>query len=109
MQNDKSDFQTYNDGICHFHEIDEDGRPEKEVERLRYQERTVGVRRYYEAMTAKMQIDRLIRVPFREDITTGHYAVIAGQTYKIQQVQTIADCRPKSMDISLQKIRQRRR
>ena len=52
MQNDKSDFQTYNDGICHFHEIDEDGRPEKEVERLRYQERTVGVRRYYEAMTA---------------------------------------------------------
>ncbi|WP_248835935.1 hypothetical protein [Hominisplanchenecus faecis] len=63
----------------------------------------------YEAMTAKMQIDRLIRVPFREDITTGHYAVIAGQTYKILQVQTIADCRPKSMDISMQKIRQRGR
>ena len=54
MQNGKVTFETFNDGICRFHMIDEDGNAGAVKASLRMQERTVGVVRYMEAMTAKL-------------------------------------------------------
>lgn len=89
-------------------EIDDDGNAGKEKENLRYQDRTVGVKRYYEAMTAKVQVDRLIRVPYRPWLTSEYLAVIEGEVYEIGQVQKIFDSMPKCSDISLHLTRQRR-
>ena len=108
MQGSRDTFETFNDGICSFRMIDEEGNAGKEREHLRFQERTVGVKRYYEAMTAKAQIDRLIRVPFRPWITTEYLAVIQGQVYEIRQAQAIPDTHPKTNDVSLHLERQRR-
>ena len=107
-QNSKDTFETFNDGICSFHLIDDDGNAGTQKECLRYQERTVGVQRYYEAMTAKIQIDRLIRVPFRPWMTPEYLAVINGEVYEIKQVQTVPDTRPKTNNVSLHIARQRR-
>lgn len=108
MQGSRVIFETFNDGLCSLREIDDDGNPGIEKECLRYQERTVGVKRHYEAMTAKVQVDRLIRVPFRPWLTSEYLAVIGGETYEVGQVQMIPDTWPKCNDISLQLIRQRR-
>lgn len=101
-------FETFNDGICSIREIDEDGNAGAEAGKLRYQERTVGIKRYYEAMTVKVQVDRLIRVQFQPWLTTEYLAVINGLVYEIKQVQTIPDSLPKTNDISLHLSRKRR-
>lgn len=101
-------FQTFNEGACSLRLIDDEGNAGTEKERLRFQERTVGAKRYYEAMTAKVQIDRLIRVPFRPWLTTEYLAVLEGQVYEIKQAQFIPDANPKSYDLSLHLARQRR-
>lgn len=108
MQGSRVIFETFNDGLCSLCIMDDDGNPGMERERLRYQERIVGVRRYYEAMTAKVQVDRLIRVPFRDWLTSEYLVVIGGEVYEIGQVQVIPDSLPKCNDLSLRLIRQRR-
>ncbi len=108
MPGDRVTFETFGDGICSIREIDDDGNAGTELERLRYQERTVGIRRYYEAMTNKVQIDRLVRVQYRPWLTTEFLAVISGQVYEIEQVQVIPDACPKSCDLSLHLARKRR-
>lgn len=107
-QNSKVTFETFNDGICRFHLIDEDGNAGTVKASLRMQERTVGVVRYIEAMTAKLQIDRLVRVPYQEWLSTEYLAVIDGQVYEIVQAQTIKNTLPKCNDVSLHLARQRR-
>ena len=58
-------FEKFNDGIVAIYEIDDDGNAGTQKEKLRFSEKTVGYNRYYEAMTAKVQIDKLLRVPCR--------------------------------------------
>lgn len=108
MQNSKVTFETFNDDICQFHLIDEDGNAGTVKAALRMQERTVGVVRYMEAMTAKLQIDRLVRVPYQDWLSTEYLAVIDGQVYEIAQVQTIKNTLPKCNDVSLHLARKRR-
>lgn len=107
LPKDKS-FEAYKDGICTLCRIDDEGNAGDERERLRYGERTVGIKRYWEAMTHKVKVDRLIRVQFREWLTTEYLAVIGGVVYEIVQVQKIPDALPVSMDLSLHLARQRR-
>lgn len=106
MEKNKA-FESFSDGSCSFRYMDDDGNAGKQKECLRFQDRTVGVKRYYEAMTAKVQIDRLIRVPYRPWLTTEYLAVIEGVVYEVRQVQMIPDSRPKTNDISLYLARQR--
>lgn len=108
MQRKSRQFEAFNDGSCHIYLMDEDGNAGKEKECLRFQERTVGVKRHYESMTAKMQVDRLIRVPFRPWLTSEYLVVLEGNIYEIRQVQTIPDSLPKTNDISIHLARQRR-
>lgn len=108
MQNRQDMFETFNDGLCAICRMDEDGNAGSVVERLRFQERTIGVKRYYEAKTAKVQVDRLVRVPYQKWLTTEYLAVIDGEVYELEQVQVISDTAPKSNDISLHLARQRR-
>ena len=104
----KKKMQTFNDGCCSFRFIDEDGNAGFEKAHLNFEERTVGYKRYYEAMTNKTQIDRMIRVPCRPWLTTEYLAVLDGQVYELKQVQIIPDVSPRSMDVSLHLTRQRR-
>lgn len=103
----KKKIQTFHDGCCSLREIDEDGNAGAEKEHLNFEERTVGYKRFYEAMTNKVQVDRLIRVPYRSWLTTEYLAVLEGQVYELKQVQVMPDTGPKSLDLSLHLTRQR--
>lgn len=70
---------------------------------LRYQERKVGITRYFEALRADIAIAMVIRVP-RLPITTQHIAVIGKQRYKIIQVQAVTDASRPCLDLSLEAI-----
>lgn len=103
----KERFQTFKDGNCTIHLIDEEGNAGTIREKLRFEDRTIGYKRFIESMTAKMQTDRLIRIHSRKWITTEYLAVIDGEVYEIRQVQKIKSISPESMDLSLHLSRQR--
>ena len=108
MQKNTITFEKFNDGIVAIHEIDDDGNAGNCKEKIRFSEKTVGYNRYYEAMTAKIQIDKLIRVPFQRWLTTEYLAVIGADVFEIHQAQTIMDSFPKATALSLHLARQRR-
>lgn len=107
-QGSRVTFETFNDGLCSFHMIDEKGDAGSLKEKVRYGERTVGSQRYYEAMTNKVKIDRMIRVPYRPWLTTEYLAAISGEVYEIVQVQLIPDTLPRTQNVTLHRSRQRR-
>lgn len=107
-QKAKDTFEVFNDGICSFCEIDDDGNAGTVKANIRYQERTIGVTRFYEAMTAKVQVDRLIRIPAQSWITTEYLAVIGMEVFEIKQVQKVSGTLPKINDVSLHLTRRRR-
>ncbi|BDF66583.1 hypothetical protein AAEU42_00055 [Pseudoflavonifractor phocaeensis] len=108
----RSEVQTYNDGlvtICDVDNVGEAGfRPVKGLVKkcaLRYQERTVGVTRFYAAKAAQARVDRVIRVPRCGVLKTDQVAILgSGDQYIIVQVQYPAAVRPLSIDLSLRTV-----
>lgn len=102
--------QTFTDGIasiCKVEDVAEVGKAPKphitEVKyKLRYEEKRVGVTRFYSARQAQIVIDKVIRVLRVPDINTNDIVVLStGQKYRIDQVQKVEDVYPDCMDISL--------
>jgi hypothetical protein len=104
--------QQFNDGIVNIYSVGniaasgnmpKDGVTLK-VSDLRYEERTVGMSRYWTAKQEQAQISQLIRVQRINSVTTHDVAVINGQQYDIVQVQYPQDIEPPSMDLSLERL-----
>ena len=106
--------ETFNDGRVHIFNVDngaESGDMATTVLRhkfsLSYKERTVGVNRYYAALQANAQVDRVLRCPRIESISTQDIAIPNGkQQYRIIQIQYPEDIIPPVMDLTLQKTMQ---
>lgn len=109
----KSQTQQFNDGIANIYSIKniaEDGNlpvyePTLKVGSLRYEERTVGMSRFWAASRENTKIERVLRLPRidfvnREDVIVP----IDGEQYEIMQVQYPPDIEPKCMDLSLQRV-----
>lgn len=72
---------------------------------LRYDERTVGMSRFWTAMQAQVKVEQLLRVPRLNTISTQDIAIpIDGEQYKIIQIQYPQDAEPPCMDLSLERI-----
>ena len=101
--------QQYNSGvitICMVENISSPG--ELPVEKLRpkyklrFDERRLGLQRFYRGMAEQVKIERVIRCPFREDISSQDIAVASdGRQYAVHMIQLVQDIWPKSMDITL--------
>jgi hypothetical protein len=108
----KQRTQTYKDGLVAIYKVTngaENGNMPKEVielkEKLRYDELKVGLNRYWTAKQAQVNIDRLIRVPRRENVSTQDIAIPNdGKQYVIKQIQYSPEVMPPSMDLSLQRL-----
>ncbi len=109
----KPKTQTYNDGIVKIYSVGNIAAPGNmpkdgltlKISPLRYEERIVGMGRYWTAMQAQAQIDRIIRVPRIESISSQDVAIpIDGKQYQIKQVQYVPDIEPPSMDLSLERL-----
>lgn len=104
--------QTFNDGFCHIYSVTNKAEPgNKPVnslevkESLRYDERTVGISRYWQAMQNDAKVDRVLRMPRRETVSNQDICIPNdGFQYKILQVQYPKDPKPQCMDLSLQRL-----
>lgn len=105
--------QTYNDGVLNVYAISNtaaSGDKPKDtatlkVGGLRYDERTVGMSRYWIAMQAQEKIDLLVRAPRIDSVNSKDIVVPNdGYQYRIKQIQYPKEVLPKSMDLSLERL-----
>lgn len=71
---------------------------------MRYRAKTVGFKRYYEAMQAQVQVDRMILVRKQAGVSPQDVCVVDGEQYKIVQVQHLTEEKPELMLISMQRL-----
>lgn len=102
--------QAFNDGVVRIYTIaaltPDGGVPKAELQerlRLPYQERKLGIRRYYEAKQNQIQAERVLRIPAPgEDITSQDAARTEdGRLYRIDLVQRSTDTYPPTLDLTL--------
>ena len=107
----KEETQTFNSGTAQFYSVEniappgalpKDGIRYKGT--LRYDERTVGIKRYYTAMQSNTRVDALIRCPRREEITPQDVTVLRGLQSRVVQIQYPKEAVPPVMDISLERL-----
>lgn len=111
LKKQKKITQTFNDGVVSIYSVGNISAPgdmPKEgltlkMSNLHYEERTVGMSRYWTAMQNQAQIERIIRVP-RVNISTHDVAKINDLQYDIVQAQVIKDVTPPCIDLSLQRL-----
>ena len=107
--------QTFNDGVVNIYTVDDIATPGNKpkdglklppkYEALHYEERIVGMGRFWTAKQDHVQIDRLIRVPRLENISSQDVAIpVDGKQYEIKQIQYVPDVEPPSMDLSLERV-----
>lgn len=106
--------QAFNDGIVTVYSVEDNApagfRPVEKLTKkaaLRYEERRLGIQRFYSGMQNQIEIERVLRVPFFE-ISNQDIAITEdGRQYRIDLVQKVMDVFPDCLDITLSKIEQK--
>ena len=104
--------QTYNDGIVTICEVVNIAPPgyapvENLLPKVKqgYEERAMGINRYYAAAQNQVQIQRVIRIQKSVGIDSQDVAITEdGHQYRIDMVQAVMDVYPPSLDLTLAKI-----
>ena len=103
----------FNDGLVTIYSAENQAAPgEKPLERLaekatlRYNRRTVGVKRHYAALNAGAKVDLLLRTWYRPEVSPQDVAVPTqdGKQYRIILVQVPESITPPVMDLTLQRL-----
>lgn len=106
--------QPFSDGVVRIYnveDISEEGlKPKMGLDllyTLRYDERKVGISRFYAAKQNQVEVERVLRVPRVEGLCTQQVAITEdGEQYRIDLIQLAADVYPASVDITLAKVKQ---
>lgn len=106
--------QRYNDGIVRIYSVEDTAAPgyapvETPTHKitLPYEERRLGISRYFYGQQNQLQIDRVLRVQRAGKVNTQDIAVTEdGQQYRVDLVQSVFDVWPESVDLTLSKIEQ---
>lgn len=106
--------QNFNDGEITIYRTEDRAQPgyypqielSKKV-KLRYEERSLGIQRYYAASQNQTEIKRVVRVPKYPGVTNQDAAQTEdGTYYRIDLVQAVVDAYPPCMDLTLAKYTQ---
>lgn len=106
--------QTYNNGIIRIYAVTNTAAPGRKpqigetlIETLPYEEQSIGVTRYYQARQNQVNIEKVVRVPFRQALNNKMTAKLEdGEAYRIDFVQPRLDVFPASMDLTLKQYDQ---
>ena len=106
--------QNFDDGIVEIYAVSDTASPGYEPKPqltqklvLRYEERSLGIRRYYEAMQNQINVERVVRCPRVSGVTNQDVAQTEdGRYYRIDLVQAVTDVYPPCMDLTLTKYSQ---
>lgn len=112
---DRRITQSYRDGVVRIYTVTDAAQPGYQpkpaltlTEALFYQERRVGLQRYYSSKQAQVQVERVIRTQLRPGVSPQCVAITEdGVQYGIDLVQQVADVYPTSMDLTLTRIEQK--
>ncbi len=112
---DRRITQSYRDGVVRIYTVTDAARPGYQpkpaltlTEALFYQERRVGLQRYYSSKQAQVQVERVIRTQLRPGVSPRCVAITEdGVQYGIDLVQQVTDVYPASMDLTLTRIEQK--
>lgn len=109
-----SEFPVLKDGMIQIFAVGNiakpGGRPKqglKPKHSARFEERVVGMARYWTAKQASATIDRLVRCYRVESVSTHDIAVVNGEQYDIKQIQYPPDLSALCMDLSLSRRQDR--
>ena len=110
----KTPTQTFNSGIAKIYSVSNSSgsgnMPKKRLQlkipnSLPYEEKTVGMSRFWAAMQEQTKIERLLRFPRLNEVEREDIVIpIDGQQYRIKQIQYPPGIEPKCMDLSLEKV-----
>lgn len=106
--------QCFNDGIITIYNTRDNAEPGyspkielTEKATLRYEERSLGIQRYYSAAQNQIEVQRVVRVPHYPGITNQDIAKTEdGAYFRIDLVQAAVDVYPPCMDLTLAKYSQ---
>lgn len=113
---DRRITQSYRDGVVRIYAVTDGAAPGYQprpvlaplLETLFYQERRVGLQRYYAGRQAQVEVERVIRTQLRPAVNPQCVAVTEdGVQYGIELVQQVQDVYPPSMDLTLVRIEQK--
>lgn len=112
---DRQITQPYRDGVVRIYTVTDAAQPGYQpkpaltlAETLFYEERRVGLQRYYTSKQAQVQVERVIRTQTRPAVNPQCIAVTEdGTQYGIELVQQLQDVYPPSMDLTLIRIAQK--
>lgn len=112
---DRRITQSYRDGVVRIYTVTDGAAPGYQprtvltlLETLFYQERRVGLHRYYAGRQAQVEVERVIRTQIRPAVNPQCVAVTEdGVQYGIELVQQVQDVYPPSMDLTLVRIDQK--
>lgn len=107
--------QCYNDGIANIFTVSDGAAPGYQpIERLtpkislRYEERKLGLQRYFEAYQNQIRVERVIRVPHAGGVTSQDVVIDEkGREYRVELVQLVPDVYPLSDDLTLVAFKQK--
>lgn len=112
---DRRITQSYRDGVVRIYTVTDGAalgyqpRPVLTLlETLFYQERRVGLQRYYAGRQAQVEVERVIRTQLRPAVNPQCVAVTEDdEQYGIELVQQVQDVYPPSIDLTLVRIEQK--
>ena len=94
-------FEVFRDGKCNIYSPDDDGELVAKYQDIDFGNEILGYKRFYSAMSANNQLERVIRIPQLRDIISTDRVQILGVTLEISQVQHIDESYPKKTVITL--------
>lgn len=106
--------QPFNSGAVSIYRVTDAGEPgyapvprlELRV-RLHYEERKLGLIRFYSAKQDQVKVEKVLRVPRRPEISPQDVAVTQdGKQYRIELIQMAEGVYPPSLDLTLANIQQ---
>lgn len=106
--------QHFNSGVVSIYRVTDAGEPgyapvprlELRV-RLHYEERKLGLIRFYSAKQDQVKAERVLRVPRRPEISPQDVAVTQDERqYRIELIQMAEGVYPPSLDLTLSSVQQ---
>lgn len=107
--------QSYNDGIVSIYSVTDGAAPGYRPvpmlvfkERLRYQERYLGINRLYSGRQNQVDIQRIVRVLKVPGVSSQDVVITEdGRQYRIDSVQDVIGAYPPSLDLTLATVEQK--
>ena len=101
--------QSFNDGLLTVYRQTDTALPGYQpvvtltpVTTLRYAEQRLGIQRYYSAAQNQIRVERVLRVPDNDKVSTQDVAVTEdGKHYRIDLVQAVQGVFPRCCDLTL--------